>query len=120
LFVFDPYGIQENKLGKHAALFVCSNVIMKYKPILDIARIYDISASTTTVKHKFGIHIPREIKNAMSLDKKNKNRIWQPAIEAEHKQITEYETFIVLDSGNNVPKGYQKISYHVVFDVKFY
>jgi hypothetical protein len=35
------------------------------------------------------------------------------------KQLTDYQTFIVLDSGDDIPKGYQKIPYHMVFDVKY-
>jgi hypothetical protein len=37
----------------------------------------------------------------------------------ELKQLTDYQTFIVLDSGENIPTGYQKISYEMPFDVKF-
>jgi hypothetical protein len=35
------------------------------------------------------------------------------------KQLTDYQTIIVLDSGEDIPKGYQKIPYHIVFDVKY-
>jgi hypothetical protein len=38
----------------------------------------------------------------------------------ELKQLTDYQTFIVLvDSGKDIPTGYQKIHYHMVFDVKY-
>jgi hypothetical protein len=40
-------------------------------------------------------------------------------IETELKQLTDYQTFIVLDSGKDLPTGYQKIPYHMVFDVKY-
>jgi hypothetical protein len=43
----------------------------------------------------------------------------QEAIETELKQLTDYDTFIVHDSGEDIPKGYQKIPYHIVFDVKY-
>jgi hypothetical protein len=33
--------------------------------------------------------------------------------------LTDYQTFIVLDPGEDIPKGFQKIPYHVVFDVKY-
>jgi hypothetical protein len=36
------------------------------------------------------------------------------ALEAELKQLTDY-----LKSGEDIPKGYQKILYHIVFDVKY-
>jgi hypothetical protein len=48
----------------------------------------------------FIFQVPRGVKNAMNLDKRNKNNLWQEA-------ITDYETFIILDSGEDVPKGYQ-------------
>jgi hypothetical protein len=41
------------------------------------------------------------------------------AIKAELKQLTHYQTFIVLDSGESIPNGYQKIPNHMVFDVKY-
>jgi hypothetical protein len=34
-------------------------------------------------------------------------------------QNTDYQTFIVLDSGEDIPTGYQKIAYHMTFDVKY-
>jgi len=91
----------------------------KVKPPLDIAKIHKVTSSPTTVKYKFGIQVPKGIKNAISLDKKNNNNLWQEAIETELKQLTDYETFIILDSGEDIPKGYQKIPYHIVFDVKY-
>jgi Reverse transcriptase (RNA-dependent DNA polymerase) len=53
------------------------------------------------------------------LDKRNGNRLLEEAIKTELKQLTDYETFIVLDSGEKIPIGYQKIPYHIVFDVKY-
>jgi hypothetical protein len=78
------------------------------------------SSSPTTVKYKFRIQVPRGIRNAISLDKKNKNNLWQQETDTELKQLTDYETFIVLDSGGgDIPREYQKIPYHIVFDVKY-
>jgi hypothetical protein len=37
----------------------------------------------------------------------------------ELKQLTDYQKFIVLDSGGYIPTDYQKIPYHMVFDVKY-
>jgi hypothetical protein len=33
--------------------------------------------------------------------------------------LTDYERFIILDSGEEIPKGYQKIPCHIVFEVKY-
>jgi hypothetical protein len=86
---------------------------------VDIARILKVSLSHAGIKHKFGIQVPKGIKNAIDLDKKNGNQLWQEAINTELKQLTDYQTFIVLDSGEDIPTGYQKIPCHVVFDVKY-
>jgi hypothetical protein len=34
-------------------------------------------------------------------------------------QLTDYQTFIVLDSGEDIPTGYQKIPYRMFFYVKY-
>jgi hypothetical protein len=91
----------------------------KAKTPVDTARIHKVSTSSSNIKYKFGIQIPRGIKNAIHLDNKNGNNLWQEAIKTELKQLTEYHTFIVLDSGEAVPNDYQKIPYHRVFDVKY-
>jgi hypothetical protein len=84
-----------------------------------IARILKVSTSPAGIKYKLGIQVPKEIKNAIDLDKKNGNQLWQEAIKTELKQLTHYQTFIVLDSAEDIPTGYQKIPYHMVFDVKY-
>jgi hypothetical protein len=86
---------------------------------VDIARILKASTSPAGIKYKFGIQVPKGIKNATDLDKKNGNQLWQNAIKTELKQLTDHQTFIVLDSEEDIPTGYQKIPYHMVFDVKY-
>jgi hypothetical protein len=84
-----------------------------------IARILKVSISPAGIKYKPGIRFPKGIKNAIDLDKKNGNQLWQEAIKTELKQLTDYQTFIVLDSGEDIPTGYQKIPYNMVFYVKY-
>ena len=86
---------------------------------LEKVRVYKSSATSTSVKYKFGIQVPKGIKNVINLDKKNVNNLWKEAIKTELKHLTEYQTFIILDPGENIPKGYQKIPYHIVFDVTY-
>jgi hypothetical protein len=43
----------------------------------------------------------------------------QEAIKTELKKLTDYQTFVLLDSGEDIPTGYQKIPYHMLFDVKY-
>jgi hypothetical protein len=86
---------------------------------VDIARILKVSTSPAGIKYKFGIQVPKEIKNAIDLDKKNENQLWQEAIRTQLRQLTDYQTFMFLNSGEHIPTGYQKIPYHMVFDVKY-
>ena len=63
--------------------------------------------------------VPKGIKNAIELDKKNGNSLCQDAIKTELKQLTDYQTCIVLDSGEDILTASQKIPYHMVFDVEY-
>jgi hypothetical protein len=81
---------------------------------IDIARIFKVSTSPADSKYKFDIQVPKGIKNAIDLDKKNGNQLWQEAIKTELKHLTDYQTFIILDSGEDILKGYQKIPYHII------
>jgi hypothetical protein len=34
------------------------------------------------------------------------------------EQLTDYQIFMVLDSGEDTPTDHQKVAYHMAFDVK--
>jgi hypothetical protein len=68
---------------------------------------------------QIGIQAPRVIEISINLHKKNVDNLWEVAIKTELKQFTDYQTFIVLDSGKSIPTAYQKIPYRMVFDVKY-
>ena len=40
-------------------------------------------------------------------------------MDTEIKQLHQYETFKVLRKGEAIPKGYKKIPYHCIYDVKY-
>jgi hypothetical protein len=86
---------------------------------VDIARILKVSTSPAGIKYKLGIQVPKGIKNWVDLHKKSGNQSWQEAIKTTLEQLTDYQTFIVLDSGGKIPTNYQKIPYHMAFDVKY-
>jgi hypothetical protein len=114
---------------KHIISFEMNNILLDKMPfchltqycrsntVLDNARILKVSTSPAGIKYKFGIQVHKGIKNAIDLDKKNENQLWQEAIKTELKQLTDYQKFIVLDSGEDIPTGYHKIPCHLVFDV---
>jgi hypothetical protein len=57
------------------------------------------ATSPAGIKYKFGIQVPKGIKNAIDLHKKNGNQLWEEAIKAEMNVFTDYQAFILLDSG---------------------
>jgi hypothetical protein len=86
---------------------------------VDIAKILKVSTIPAGIKYKFGIQVPKGIKNEIDLDKKNGNQLWKEDIKTDLKKFTDYQTFIVLDSGEDIPTGYQKILTIWFFDVKY-
>lgn len=66
--------------------------------------------------HKFGIKVPKTIAEAQQLDKENGNTLWMNAIKLELANVC--VAFHILDEGEEVPIGYQKIDGHFIFDVK--
>jgi hypothetical protein len=66
--------------------------------------------------HKFGIELPKAIKEALELDKKNGNIFWADTIANEMKDVC--VAFKILLDGQSAPIGYQKIPCHMIFDIK--
>ncbi len=66
--------------------------------------------------HKFGIDVPKTVKDALDIDHRNGNTFWADAITKEMKDI--HVAFKLLLDGRSTPIGYQKISYHMIFDIK--
>jgi hypothetical protein len=70
-----------NLLGKmafcHLTQYYRSNMAV------DIAWVLKVSTSPAGIKYKFGIQVPKGIKNAIDLDKKNGSQLWQEAIKTE-------------------------------------
>jgi hypothetical protein len=66
--------------------------------------------------HKFGIEIPRTIKEALELDHQNGNTFWADAIAKEMTEVQ--KAFNILPNGTTAPVGYQQIPCHMIFDMK--
>jgi hypothetical protein len=82
---------------------------------MEITRVHKASTSPTGIKYKFGVQVLKGIKNAINLDKKNGNILWEEAIKSELKQLTDYETFIVLDSWEDIAIcGLQRIKGNIL------
>jgi hypothetical protein len=64
------------------------------------------------------MEVPKSTKHATQLDQINGTNVWKEAIGKELLQIDEYETFRLLDDDEYLPAEFQKIPYHLVFNVK--
>ncbi len=66
--------------------------------------------------HKFGIGIPKTVREALALDCKNGNTLWADAIAKEMREVR--IAFNILSDGGSAPICYQKIPCHMIFDLK--
>jgi hypothetical protein len=64
----------------------------------------------------FDIEVPKTVKKALALDRKNGNTLWADAIAKEMREVR--IAFNILPDGRSAPIGYQKILCHVIFDMK--
>jgi hypothetical protein len=67
--------------------------------------------------HKFGIEVPKPVKEALDLDRKNGNTLWANAIAKEMKEV--HIAFNILPDGHSAPIGYQKIPCQMILDMKW-
>jgi hypothetical protein len=66
--------------------------------------------------HKFGIELPKSVKEALEIDKKTNTDYWRRAIEKEMKNVR--PAFNILPAGARRPVARQEIRCHMIFDVK--
>jgi len=75
-----------------------------------------IRARNIRKTEKFGISVPRSVKEALELDRITNTDFWAKAIEKEMKNVQ--VAFKMLDRGVRPYPGYQRITCHIIFDVK--
>lgn len=66
--------------------------------------------------HKFGIELPKTVREALEIDKRTGTTYWRDALALEIKDVR--VAFDVLSDDDEIPPGYQRINCHVVFDIK--
>jgi hypothetical protein len=66
--------------------------------------------------HKYGIHFPKIIEEAYTIDQENGNDLWPQAISKETKNNT--VAFKFLEHGVSIPLGSKWVPFHMIFDVK--
>ena len=66
---------------------------------------------------KYGLKVPKTLKEALEIDKENGNSHWADAIKKELGNVL--VAFKLLEDDEPIPIRSIKILYHIVFDVKF-
>ena len=66
--------------------------------------------------HKFGIKIPRNIKEALKLDQENGNSLWKDTYKKEMFQVS--IVFNIFCDNEQILVGYNKASGHLIWSVK--
>jgi hypothetical protein len=66
--------------------------------------------------HKFGIELPKTVKEALEIDRRTGTTYWRDALDLEMKNVR--IAFDVLDEKDEIPVGYQQIRGHLIFEIK--
>jgi hypothetical protein len=66
--------------------------------------------------HKFGIRVPKSVREALEIDAETGTNFCKRAIEKEMANVMPAFKFLEVDK--NLPAGCQKIDCHIIFDVK--
>ena len=74
-------------------------------------------ATIVRKKMKFGISIPASYDEVVEIDRINGNTYWQDATKKEMKNVN--VAFKSLDNRIKLPIGFNNITCHLIFDVKF-
>ena len=66
--------------------------------------------------HKFGVEMPKKVKEAAKLYAKNGDTKWMDAILKEMTNVI--VSFDILKDGEHAPIGHKQINCHLIYDVK--
>ena len=67
---------------------------------------------------KYGVQVPRTVRQALELDEKRGDDLWAEAIKKEIRTLNDVECFEFHDPGYKLQTDYQKTTLRVIFDVK--
>jgi len=66
--------------------------------------------------HKFDIHLPKTVEEALRIDAETNTTFWRDAIAKEMKNVR--PAFEIIEGDAKLPPGYKEIPCHMVYDVK--
>lgn len=106
------YTQQSQISDKPAFAWWTGHVLKKHNRILA-----KIKSKYWTQTHKFGIRIPKSVKEARKLDSDNGNTLWWDAIMLEMKNVRiAFEEFDGEE--RDIPPGFQEVNCHLIFNIK--
>ena len=108
------YALSQGLMNEPDFNFWVGFVLKKLERIILLVR----KRNTRNLKRneKFGISLPKNVKEALQLDKENGNTLWADAIATEMKNVK--VAFKILDDGEMAPRDHQFVKCHMIFDIK--
>ena len=113
------YAQQKDLLGQEGWRWAKAYAQDPQKMIRMVTQVMVTKTKKRSPKYKFGVNVPKSVRQAQEFDTANGNTLWSEAIQKEMKQLQDFDMFKVLDEGETAPKGYTFVPLHWVFDVKF-
>lgn len=105
------YAVDQGLSNEPAFAWWIAFVLKKQKRILR-----KVKSKYWARTHKYGVRVPKNIKEAMEIDKENGNTLWMDAVRLEMSIVR--VAFEEYDGDPNALVGYTQITGHLVFDVK--
>ena len=105
------YAVQANIIDEPAFKWWVKDVLRKRSRIVS-----KVKSKYWNRTHKYGIRIPKNIKEAKEIDLENGDSLWMEAVQSEMKSILSALKLYEGDTTKLI--GYQQITGHLVFDIK--
>ena len=103
---------QNNNIMDEAAItWWAPHVIKKKKNIIG-----KVKSRSRKNNQKYGIAVPRNVKEALEIDRINQNTLWRDAIAKEMKNVR--IAFDILDDNRSAEPGRTYLECYLIFDVK--
>ena len=107
------YAVERSIQDEPAFAWWVPHVLKKRKRILQKVKVKSKYWART---HKYGVRVPRNVKEAIEIDKENGNTLWMDAVRLEMNNVR--VAFEEFDGDPSSLVGYTQITGHLVFDVK--
>ena len=105
------YAVQANIIDEPDFKWLVKDVLRKRSRIVS-----KVKSKYWNRTHKYGIRIPKNIKEAKEIDLENGDSLWMEAVQSEMKSILSALKLYEGDTTKLI--GYQQITGHLVFDIK--